>query len=666
MSNACGTRYRKSAGKSPYQPPPPPQPAVPARPPSEMHVSARAPLLLAIALALASAHLASHDNILRIQLWDEEGLTKVDSKNDAEPTRRPVSRKSRVQLESLYQAMVEEEFGGRFTRHRVRHKRRRARGSGPARWRFHDGDRPLNVAEYEEDPPSAVSERAPVNETQEVPAPLTLRQEDDENKPVVQKCCAIGQNISFAGDGRRVCAPSMLTFQPIFYQANDSHIWGSDSHMWRYDSNDVQTIVGFPACSYDRFKLDPSENSEDEFYLLRNGSIFAPYQLPPLKETGDYCMETFWSELNPAGITLPLICFSTPPIDEAGTSLTLIFYAVGLLISVPFLLATACVYTLIRELRDTHGKALACHSVSLATAFSCLAATQLAGHAFPTLVCSVMAYLIQFSFVSCFFWLNVMCFDTLLNVRRNINNSPSRRSMRIRFVYYCLYAVLLPVILLIVTITMELSPSVPNTFLKPNFGVKGCWFKNDQAALPYFYGPVALILCANLIIFFLTSRTIATHYDKLKDVTALEMTHSDFSTSDDWVRLGAALGETLTRSASPQDRPLSSAQRLGKYRKIFRTCCVLTVIMGLSWVMEVVSWAVGAGSEAVSVWSVFDVINALQGVVIFAIFVMQQPVRSFVKWSKLCSMCRIRSGSEVAVVSERTSIDCGTGRRDYV
>lgn len=76
--------------------------------------------------------------------------------------------------------------------------------------------------------------------------------QDDENKPVVQKCCAIGQNISFAGDGRRVCAPSMLTFQPIFYQANDSHIWGSDSHMWRYDSNDVQTIVGFPACSYDR------------------------------------------------------------------------------------------------------------------------------------------------------------------------------------------------------------------------------------------------------------------------------------------------------------------------------------------------------------------------------------------------------------------------------
>lgn len=58
---------------------------------------------------------------------------------------------------------------------------------------------------------------------------------------------------------------------------------------------------------------------------------------------------------------------------------------------------------------------------------------------------------------------------------------------------------------------------------------------------------------------------------------------------------------------------------------------MLSFIMGLSWVLEVVSWAAGSGSSVVSVWSVFDLINALQGVVIFAIFVLQQPVRSFVK-----------------------------------
>lgn len=59
----------------------------------------------------------------------------------------------------------------------------------------------------------------------------------------------------------------------------------------------------------------------------------------------------------------------------------------------PFLLATAYVYLFITELRDTHGKALACHSICLAIAFSCLAATQLAGHAFPSTACNIMGKL---------------------------------------------------------------------------------------------------------------------------------------------------------------------------------------------------------------------------------------------------------------------------------
>ncbi|CAG4969539.1 unnamed protein product [Parnassius apollo] len=483
--------------------------------------------------------------------------------------------------------------------------------------------------------------------------------------PVVPKCCPSGQNLTINfenGVAKTVCTRSSLTFQPIFHKANETHIWS-------YDSNVFETIVGNP-CLYERYKLDPEKMSEDEFYLLVNGSLFVPFSEPHLLGTRDYCMETFWNETNPAGVTLPLVCFRTP-LEEATTSVTLIIYATGLIISVPFLLATACVYTFITELRDTHGKALACHSICLAVAFSCLAATQLAGHAFPSTICNIMAYSIQLSFVSCFFWLNVMCFDTFLNVRRYINASVSRRSMRRRFAWYSAYAILLPIVLLVVTVTMDLSPAVPSTYLKPNFGVKGCWFKTDQAALPYFYGPVAVILLSNLVIFFFTSRAFAVHYDKLKDLTPLDMAHSDNSTSDDWVRLSTVLGQPVLpqeRAASPPREIVANFnQRLKKYKKIFRTCCILSVIMGLSWVLEVVSWAAGTGSAVVSVWSLFDLINALQGVVIFTIYVLQQPVRSYIKLSKLCKSCRRkRNGSEVAVVSERNSIDCGPGRRDYV
>ncbi|XP_061715719.1 G-protein coupled receptor Mth2-like [Cydia pomonella] len=635
-------------------------------------VAARA-LGLAAILALACAHLPSHDNILRIQLWDAEGLTR-------EPvTAAPARKKLKVNLDSLYKAMLEEDGGevGRFTRHKVRHKRRRPRelqeNLVKVPWRFHEGNTSLNVIEYEGDEPpdlwsldSEVSDSAYMNKRPEPDPPKAYRQEQDQDEeikkqlPVVPKCCDSGQNLTFTmqnGATRSVCARSSLTFQPVFHKANESHIWS-------YDSNVFETIVGNP-CTYDRYKLEPDKISEDEFYLLVNGSLFVPFSKPPLLSTKDFCMETFYNESNPAGITLPLVCFPQP-VETAKTSTTLILYAVGLLISVPFLLATACVYTFITELRDTHGKALACHSTCLAIAFSCLAATQLAGHAFPVLACTIMAYLIQFSFVSCFFWLNVMSFDIFLNVRRYLNSSVSRRSMRRRFAWYCAYAVVLPVILLVVTISMELSPAVPSTYLKPNFGVKGCWFKTDQAALPYFYGPVATILLSNLVIFVCTSRAFAKHYDKLKDVTPLDLVHSDFSTTDDWVRLGTVLGQPL---AVPERSPTRDSggftQRLKKYRKIFRTSCLLSVIMGLSWVLEVVSWWAGAGSSSVSVWSVFDIINALQGVVIFAMFVLQQPVRSYVKLSKFCQFCRRRrDGSEVSVVSAKCSV--GSGRRDFV
>ncbi|XP_026492342.2 G-protein coupled receptor Mth2-like [Vanessa tameamea] len=645
--------------------------------------------LAAFALVVARAHMTppSHDNILRIQLWDAEGLSR-ESVTVENPT--TVKRqKLKVNLDTLYDAMMGDEYHGteRFARHKVRHKRRRPRQSGTdLPWRFHSGSGLTNVEVFNYDVPwdviedkysgsviaSAVSDSsAPVNVERDVSPPMTLRQdeEDEEVKkqlPVVPKCCASGQNlsISFDEDGKlkSVCSRSTLTFQPIFHKANETHIWS-------YDSNVFETIVGNP-CTYDRYKLEPEKFSKDEFYLLFNGSLFVPFSQPPLLGNRDFCMETFWNESYPAGITLPLVCF-TSPIEEAHTSATLIAYAVGLIISVPFLIVTACVYIFITELRDTHGKALACHSICLAIAFSCLAATQLAGHAFPATACNIMAYLIQFSFVSCFFWLNVMCFDTYLNVRRYIHASVTRRSMRRRFTWYCAYAILFPVILLIVTITMDLSPAVPSTYLKPNFGVKGCWFKTDQAALPYFYGPVAVILFSNLVIFLFTSRAFAKHYDKLKDVTPLDVAHSDFSTTDDWVRLGTVLGQPVTvqerSTPPPRETQVNFNQRLKKYKKIFRTCCLLSVIMGLSWVLEVVSWAAGAGTAAVSVWSIFDLINALQGVVIFVIFVLQQPVRSFVKFSKLCKTCRRKKDdSEVSVVSDRNSIDCGSGRRDYV
>lgn len=97
-------------------------------------------------------------------------------------------------------------------------------------------------------------------------------------------------------------------------------------------------------------------------------------------------------------------------------------------------------YTAIPELNNLHGKSLACHVLCLAVAFFALALVQLTGETFPKDACIAVgksklflfylilklviilsflffaAFVIQFSFVACFFWLNVMCFDNWLNV----------------------------------------------------------------------------------------------------------------------------------------------------------------------------------------------------------------------------------------------------------
>lgn len=157
--------------------------------------------LAALALAIARAHMspASHDNILRIQLWDAEGLSRESlSTEPPATTAHNKHRRVKVNLDTLYDAMMGDEYHGgaeRFARHKVRHKRRRPRQSGTdLPWRFHSGAGLRNVAVFDDDVPwdviegrnswsenaSAVSgSSAPVNVEREVSPPMTLRQYEE-------------------------------------------------------------------------------------------------------------------------------------------------------------------------------------------------------------------------------------------------------------------------------------------------------------------------------------------------------------------------------------------------------------------------------------------------------------------------------------------------------
>ncbi|KAG8296803.1 hypothetical protein J6590_048878 [Homalodisca vitripennis] len=193
---------------------------------------------------------------------------------------------------------------------------------------------------------------------------------------VVPKCCPIGQ--SYPGP-RKSCQNSSLQFEPDVLNGTEV-IESSDSRV-------LNIIVGNP-CQYEKFRLEPDQNSDDEFYILCNGSLFAPFQSNQMYKTSHYCLDSFLSSDGKRVVTLPLLCSPPPPPPPTiFERIAMATYPVGLLISVPFLILTIMVYGGFPELRDTQGKSLCCHCVCLTVAYLTLAIVMLMGNSLSQTVC---------------------------------------------------------------------------------------------------------------------------------------------------------------------------------------------------------------------------------------------------------------------------------------
>ncbi|XP_022197924.2 G-protein coupled receptor Mth2 [Nilaparvata lugens] len=402
---------------------------------------------------------------------------------------------------------------------------------------------------------------------------VTLKQAPD--KWVVPKCCPLGFTLSEQNPSS--CVPTPLMLEPEY--------WGADT--LHPNDTQVDVLIGNP-CPYGKYRLEPHKDSLDEFVVLPNGSLLVPFQTPPLLQITDYCLDLFETPSGP--VALPLICFSSS--DEQSPDfwkkLALTVYPMGLLLSVPFLLVTLLIYALIPELRDTRGKSLCCHISCLILAYIALATVQLGGPSLSENMCVMIAFLIQFSFLACFFWLNVLCFDTWWRVTSPFTYSNQKIELK-KMLWYSLYAWCCPLLVLLSTVLMELTPFIPPSYLKPNFAYN-CWFSNDLAALGYFYGPMGFILISNMVFFLLSARRLCKPIHFYADTKA--------------------------------EAPVSQKTALQRRLDMFKQCAFLFVVMGVNWFAELISWALGGPSQ---VWFVTDVLNTLQGVIIFIIFVLYVP-----------------------------------------
>ncbi|XP_018349280.1 PREDICTED: G-protein coupled receptor Mth2-like [Trachymyrmex septentrionalis] len=431
------------------------------------------------------------------------------------------------------------------------------------------------------------------------PIPLqneTTMPEEYRHLPLVGKCCSIDEVLVKDTHGNNICASSndsSTYFSPLFSEFNRTGALVPGDEYKTFTA-----LVGNP-CNQ-RYMLQPEESNVDEYYLLVNGSIFAPRldHVPIMLMPGkNYCME-----IVPELGLRAFVCFQDVP--PPPTDPRVIIYACGLLISVPFLILTIAAYTITPRLRDVHGKALCLYCGCLALAFTTLAITQLASGQLSPQVCVSIAFVIQFSFVACFFWLNVMCIETWALVHHHVNQRSYRRIQpKTLFFYYSIWAWGFPAGLILISMLMDLSPTIPMTYVKPAFGSESCWFRSDAEALPYFYVPVGILLLANMILFIITAIMISRYQQVL----------------------------ALRRLARNHHSDREDQRLFRRLKRVFTVCLVLFFLMGLNWMMELISWGVGGDPFD---WTAFDLVNALQGVLVFGLFVLRRPIRDFV-WHRI-------------------------------
>lgn len=354
--------------------------------------------------------------------------------------------------------------------------------------------------------------------------------------------------------------------------------------------NEFFITQSFPKCPRGVYK-----QSFAGFQLLDDGSLQSgDINIPSTEYCIDYVNENYPVESF-------LACVQPPTVNETQTFLYAIFLCVGSV----FLVATLLVHLLLPELRrKMPSYNLISHVVCLLVGHVCMVLINFLYRVLDSILCVTLAFLIQFSFLGAFFWLSVMCIDiswTFSGLRPPQGNTVLNSDNK-KFLYYSLYAWGSTSLISVVTAVLEFVPGIPQTKFTPRFGEERCWFKHSEAVLLLFYGPMAILLFGNLLLFIYTAAKITI------------------------ARRNTAI---LSNEGSYRYEGRSHAEDKHRFALYLKLFC----LMGLTWVFEILSWAIHGSVD--TLWYITDAINALRGVFIFIIFCCKKKVYTLLK-AKFC------------------------------
>lgn len=259
-----------------------------------------------------------------------------------------------------------------------------------------------------------------------------------------------------------------------------------------------------------------------------------------------------------------------------------------LIVSLICLILHITIYTILPKLRNLPGKNLLSLSCALFVGQLLFLAGIRAKEEIKQELCVIVGVLIHWSYLSAFFWMNVMGFD----VSRTFAGSQVRHRMQgnsqqSTFYLYCLYAFGLPTLFVGFGLTLDLTHFMND--YAPHYGAHICWICNKKGLGLLFVLPILLLLVANLILFSITV------YSIIQQKKAAQF----------------AIDKNQTHGVQP-----SVSSSTDKQQVRFLIYVKLGLIMGLGWV----SGFVAALADLPGLWYPFIVLNALQGAFIFVTF----------------------------------------------
>ena len=195
----------------------------------------------------------------------------------------------------------------------------------------------------------------------------------------LRKCCQYGEVLSDNIRPECIKLPENKTIPEIFPEPHQL----ADEIRNLSKITDRFVLIKNRLCTNVAYKLQPEEYDEDKFVLEADGTLSTKGTKDVLPQW-KYCMDLH-EDLRKITV---LVCHE-PEIEPVTAETTI--YPVGIVISIPFLLATFVVYAIIPELKNLYGMTLMCYVACLVAAYSFLAGGRLVYHGQP--LCVVMGKL---------------------------------------------------------------------------------------------------------------------------------------------------------------------------------------------------------------------------------------------------------------------------------